>query len=67
MGARNGQSVFDILTEGWRRKLIQLNGGGTLVVSIPAEYQRDQGVEKGDEVAMKPADDRPGVLEIHFE
>lgn len=67
MAARNGQSVFDILSEGWRRKLIQLNSDGTLVVSIPKEWRDKHNIAKGDEVAMRPADDRDGVLEVHFE
>lgn len=67
MGARNGQSVFDILTAGWRRKVTPMNQDGTLGVSIPADFLRDQGINKGDEVAIKPAEDRDGVLEVHFE
>jgi len=67
MGARNGQSVFDILTAGWRRKVTPMNKDGTLGVSIPADILQELGIEKGDEVAMKPADDREGVLEVHFE
>lgn len=67
MAARNGQSVFDILTDGWRRKVIQLNSEGTLVISIPLEFRDDLGVEKGDEVAIKPSDDQDGVLEVYFE
>lgn len=67
MGAKNGQSVFDILTDGWRRKLTPRNADGTLGVSIPAEFLRDQGAEKGDEVAIKKPADRDGVLELYFE
>lgn len=66
MGAKNGQSVFDLVTEFWRRKVSVLNGE-TLCVSIPSEYRDEQGIEKGDDVAIKPADDHEGVLELHFE
>lgn len=67
MEGRNGQSVFDLLTNGWRRKVTLLNGEGTLAVSIPAEYQRERSIERGDDVAIRPADGGEGVLELHFE
>jgi len=67
MGARNGHSVFDIITNGWSRKVHKINGQGTLGIGLPAEYVDEQAIAKGDNVAIRRAEDRDGVLELHFE
>lgn len=66
MASRNGQSVYDILSEGWSRKVSDRNGAGSLVVTIPVEFHEEHGIEPGDTVAMIPSETEPGVLELHF-
>lgn len=68
MASRNGQSVFDIITNGWRRKVLGLDGGNVIGVSVPADFARDNGIEPGQDVVITKAEsqERP-VLELHFE
>lgn len=65
MAPRNGQSVFDLVTDCWRRKVTD-GGNGAHQVTIPAEYHQKHDIEIGDVVAIKPADEQDGVLELHF-
>lgn len=65
MGARNGTSVFDLITNGWSRT-VRDNGDGELFVSIPAEFRREHGIEQGDDVAIKEGDGEGPVLECRF-
>lgn len=67
MSGQNGQSVFDILTGGWRRTVSEMNSKGTLGVSIPVDVREKYDIQKGDEVAITEPEGRDGVLELHFE
>lgn len=66
MATRNGRSVFDIITNGFRRTVADLNGNGQPAVSLPSDWVDQHNVEIGDEVAIKPSDDDDRVLELHF-
>lgn len=67
MASRNGQSVYDTITNGWARKVFDRNGEDRPAVSVPADFAEEYGVEVGDEVAITEADDDGAVLELHFE
>lgn len=66
MATRNGKSVYDVITNGYRRTVADLNGNGQRAVSLPSEWADEQNIDIGDEVAVKPADEKTGVLELHF-
>ncbi|QGX95923.1 AbrB/MazE/SpoVT family DNA-binding domain-containing protein [Haloplanus rallus] len=61
----NGQSVFDVFGNGYRRTVIDTNGKGTVGVSIPQELAESMAIEIGDDVVVYESD-KDGVLELHF-
>lgn len=67
MGERsNGQSIYDVFEKGYRRKVIDTNGGGTLGVSFPGDVREDHDVDLGDDVVFYESE-KPGIIELHFE
>lgn len=66
MGARNGKTVYDIITSGYRREVTSIGSNGTLGVSIPANFVDEHEIQRGDDVAIREKDGK-AVLEIHFE
>lgn len=66
MGAKNGQTVFDVVAESWRRTVTRFGGHESLAVNIPKEYSDEHGIEPGDDVVIRPADN-DASLELHFE
>lgn len=66
MAAQNGASVYDMVTEGWSRKVFDRNNQGNLGVGVPAEFADEHNIELGDKVAIIESDTKDGVLEIHF-
>jgi len=67
MGARNGSSIFDLITNGWKRKLFDRDTRGSLAVGIPADYVDEHGLEPGDNVAIRERDGGENGLELYFE
>lgn len=67
MGAKNGQTVYDIVAESWRRTVTRFGGHESLAVNIPKDYSEEEDVEAGDDVVIRPAEDRENVLELHFD
>lgn len=67
MGARNGQTVFDLITNGWSRKIVDRNASDSPHVNIPAQFVREHDIEIGDQVAVKRQDGESPVLELHFD
>lgn len=63
MGA-NGSSVFDAITNGWKRGV--LDHGNSFVVSLPADFVDEYDVQPGDDVAIREGDGEETVLELHF-
>lgn len=54
MGARNGDTVFDVIRNGaWKRKIRDINGQGDLGISIPKDVTDEQKVEEGDIAVLK--------------
>lgn len=66
MASRNGQTVYDIITDGWSRKVSDFNGRGSLGISIPANWVEEHNVELGDHVAITKQDGNKPILELHF-
>jgi len=64
MASRNGHSIFDIITDGWRRTVFDRKYG--FGVSIPADFAEAHEIDSGQEVAIHEPEDKEGVLEIHF-
>lgn len=67
MSKSNGQSVYDIVTSGWKRLVKESNNNGTLDVNIPNDAAEKYDIGKGDEVAIVESDTDDGVLELHFD
>ena len=65
MASRNGQSVYDQVTNSYPRTVIQPNGN-SLGVIIPAEFVEENDIELGDDVALVPGEESE-VLEMHFD
>lgn len=66
MASKNGESVYDIVTDSWRRSVAQMNGSGSVGIYIPAEFAEEYGIEVGDDVAIREREGE-GILELHFE
>ncbi|MCG1002871.1 MULTISPECIES: AbrB/MazE/SpoVT family DNA-binding domain-containing protein [Halobacterium] len=64
-GKPDGRTIFDIVSNGYNRKVTEL-GTGTLGVSIPKDIVDDKDIEKSDEVVVREHDDNDRVVELHF-
>ena len=58
MGAKNGHSVFDKITSGYKRNVWSPNSHGSLVVTIPQEFIEEHDINDSDQVAMIEEDGR---------
>lgn len=65
--AIDGRRVFDIITNGWKRTVIEVGGNGSLGVSIPADATDDLNIDQGDDVAIRPKESDDKVLELYFD
>jgi len=61
----NGQSIFDVFDNGYKRTVVATNGKGTPGVSIPQDLREAMDIELGDDVVVYETDE-DGVLELHF-
>lgn len=66
MAGRNGRSVYDMITNGWRRNTTKATPHGGININVPADFCEQHDIEPGDEVAIKEKDEKDGVLEYHF-
>jgi bifunctional DNA-binding transcriptional regulator/antitoxin component of YhaV-PrlF toxin-antitoxin module len=66
MASRNGVSVYDLITSGYRRTVLDLNGQGDAGLTIPSEIVDEYDIRIGDEVAIREKDNDSAVLEVHF-
>jgi len=67
MASRNDQSVYDTITSGWCRKIVDLNGEDRPAVSLPAEFVEENEIAVGGDVAIVESDGDSATLELHFE
>lgn len=66
MATRNHQTVYDLVTDSYRRRLVSLGGGSSVGVSIPASIVDEEGLEVGQELVIKEADpEDEAIFEIH--
>lgn len=63
MGA-NGSSVFDTITNGWKRVVTEV--GDSKAVTLPADFADGNDIRLGDSVAVRESDGDKTVLELHF-
>jgi hypothetical protein len=62
---RNGSSVYDQITGGWKRTVISMNGHDSPGFILPGEFVDEHDVEIGDDLALVESDTKDGVLEVH--
>lgn len=65
MSMPDGRTIFDIITSGYTRTVIE-TGSGTLGANIPKDIVEKKGIQKGDEVVIREPDDSDHVVELHF-
>jgi hypothetical protein len=62
----NGKSIYDLITNGWKRTVCEFGSSNTKYVSIPGEVAEANDIEKGDDIALREPDDDSCDLQIHF-
>ncbi|MFP4627325.1 MAG: AbrB/MazE/SpoVT family DNA-binding domain-containing protein [Natronomonas sp.] len=68
MASRNGHTVFDLVSDSYKRKVQELGGGPSVGHSIPADLRQEAGIQVGDEVVIREApDDSDALYEVFVE
>ena len=66
MATRNHQTVYDLVTDSYRRRFVSLGGGSSVGISIPADLAEDEDLEVGEELVIKEVDPEDEALfEVH--
>lgn len=68
MASRNGHTVFDVVSDSFKRTVTEMGGGSTAGHSIPADLRRKADIDVGDQVVIKEAsEDSDALYEVHVE